>query len=92
MIYSLTESAAKRVSIVGTGSPEFNDAADWDEYLIVLRGIFNPLGDSEISKIAFRARKQGARENITRYLATNCALFPKPTQTIKHSTSLPYLR
>ena len=57
LLYLLTGKAAERTATVGIGTPAFRDAASWNDMMDLLKNIFAPPADSEISRVAFRAQK-----------------------------------
>ena len=75
ILFSLVGSAAERVSVVGRGTDAFTNAADWAAYMTLVRNLFQPVADSEISRIAFRSRKQDPREDVGSYLTAKAALW-----------------
>ena len=75
ILFSLSGSAAERATVIGVGTEAFNGAANWQEMIALVRNIFQPAADSEISRIAFRSRKKAAQEDIGSYLTAKVALW-----------------
>ena len=75
ILFSLIGNAAERASVVGTGTAAFNEAADWDAMMVLVRNLFQPIADSEISRIAFRSRKQDPREDVGSFITNKVALW-----------------
>lgn len=89
LLYSLTGKAAERASTIGIGTEAYNQADNWAEMMELLKNIFAPVADSEISRVAFRARKQGPREDIVSYLTAKISLwhqaYPQAGQRTFHT-------
>ena len=75
ILFSLTGDAAERASVIGIGTEAFENADSWAAMIALVRNLFLPPADSEISRIAFRTRKQGANEDVGSYLTHKIALF-----------------
>ena len=75
LLYSLTGKAAERASTIGRGTVAYDQAAGFNAMLTLLRNIFSPRADSEISRVAFRCRRQSAREDIVSYLTAKISLW-----------------
>ena len=75
LVMSLTGAANDRARPIGRESAAFANAPDWDAYMQVLENIFQPPADSEISRVAFKSRKQGPREDVGAYLSAKISLF-----------------
>ena len=75
ILYSLTGQAAERGTAVGRGTQAFTHARNKDDFLEVLRNIFSPRADSEIARIAFRSRRQAAKEDVVSYITSKISLF-----------------
>ena len=75
ILFSLSGSAAECASVIGVGTEAFNGAANWQDMIALVRNIFQPAADSEISRIAFRSRKQAAQEDVGSYLTAKVALW-----------------
>ena len=74
ILFSLVGSASERVSVVGRGTAAFDGAANWAAYMPLVRNLFQPVADSEISRIAFRSRKQVPNLDVGSYLTAKAAL------------------
>ena len=75
LLYSLKGSAAERAQTVGRGTALFTGAAGWNAMKTLLRNLFGPAADSEISRVAFRARRQSAKEDVVSYLTAKISLW-----------------
>ena len=75
LYFSLTSSAADRARPWRPGSALFNQAATFDDYMTMLRGVFQPAEESEMSRVEFRARSQQKHEDISSYLSSKFALY-----------------
>ena len=75
ILFSLVGNAAERATVIGIGTQAFQGAADWNAMMALVRNLFQPEADSEISRIAFRARKQDPKEDVGSYLTAKVALW-----------------
>ena len=75
MLLAFKEEALRRITPHGRGTPSWNNNPRWEDYLRTLRGAFEPESESDLSKIEFRARKQGKNENVSTFLNSKYALF-----------------
>ena len=75
ILFSLSGNASERATVIGVGTEAFNGAATWQAMIALVRNLFQPAADSEISRIAFRSRKQAAQEDVGSYLTAKVALW-----------------
>ena len=74
LYFSLTSSAADRARPWRPGSALFNQAATFDDYITMLRGVFQPAEESEMSRVEFRARTVSSH--------SMCRALAVPMQTV----------
>ena len=72
---ALTSAAADRARPWRPGTQLYTAAATYDEWLVALRGIFEPAAKSEMSRVEFRLKTQGKSEDISSYLNIKYALY-----------------
>ena len=72
---ALTSTAADRAWPWRPGTQLYTAAATYDQWLVALRGIFEPAAESEMSRVEFRLKTQGKSEDISSYLNIKYALY-----------------
>ena len=75
LIFSLTGEALKRVRSVGIGTPTFEAANTWQDYLGELFQVFEPDSEKQLARLEFEQLKQGREEDIGSYLAAKWEAF-----------------
>ena len=75
LLYSLKGSAAERAQTVGRGTVPFLAAGGWNAMKTLLTNLFAPAADRKISRVAFRARQQSAKEDVVSYLTGKIFLW-----------------
>ena len=64
-----------RLKAYGEGSAAWNGAATLEDYLEVVKGIYQPPAESDLARAEFNSRKQGESETILDYLTSKMGLF-----------------
>ena len=64
-----------RLKAYGEGSTAWNDAVTLDQYLDVVKGIYQPPAESDLARAEFNSRKHGQTETILDYLTSKMGLF-----------------
>ena len=67
--------AMRAVEQHGPGKPTYEAAATLDDYMTVIRRVFNPPAESASARSDFERRKQGRHEPATVYLSEKIALY-----------------
>ena len=91
ILSSLTGSATRAIELHGPGKPGFDNAATHEAYLAVIRSVFLPRAESNLSRMDFEQYRQGIDEPISEYGTTKLALYhsAEPDQGAR---SFSYLR
>ena len=91
ILSSLAGSATRAIELHGPGKPSFDNAASPEVYLGVIRSVFLPKAESNLSRMDFEQYRQGADEPISEYGTTKLALYhsAEPTEAAR---SFAYLR
>ena len=75
ILLGFKDEALRRIAPHGRGTISWNNNVRWEDYLKTLRGAFEPESESDLSKLEFRARKQGKNENVSTFLNAKFALW-----------------
>ena len=67
--------AMRAVDQHGPGKPSYEAAATIEDYLTIIRRVFNPPAESASARSDFERRKQGRQEPATVYLSEKIALY-----------------
>ena len=67
--------AVARLKAYGEGSAAWAGAATLEDYLDVVKGIYQPPAESDLARSEFNSRKQGESETILDYLTSKMGLF-----------------
>ena len=67
--------AMRAVEQHGPGKPSYEAAATLNDYMTVIRRVFNPPAESASARSDFERRKQGRQEPATVYLSEKIALY-----------------
>jgi len=86
LFYSIKTPAAERVRTYGAGTPEFTNAANFEEYAKLLGETFEPVQESQLCKAEFYSYKQGRHQDINAYLSMKIALYRQGFGTKAEST------
>ncbi len=91
LLSSLTGSATRAVELHGPGKPSFVAAATHDAYLGVIRAVFLPRAESNLSRMDFEGYRQGTDQPISEYATTKLSLYhsSEPNENMR---SYAYLR
>ena len=91
LLASLTGSATRAIELHGPGKPGFLNADTCSLYLDVIRSVFLPRAESNLSRMDFEQYKQGVDEPISEYSSTKLSLYhaAEPNQEAR---SFAYLR
>ena len=71
----MQDDAIERVRPYREGTDAFNGAATLDEYIVVLRNVFNPPAESRSLKQEYKMYKQSREEDVSSYLSIKSSLF-----------------
>ena len=72
---SLQGQAARAIMLHGPGKPTFVASHTINEYLDLIQGVFQPLAETQLSRMDFETRGQQAEEPISDYLSDKLALY-----------------
>ena len=75
ILKSLRGWALRAQEIYGIGTPAYDNARDWDKYLLLIKSVFLPQAESNMSRIEFESRKQQVNEPIGSYLTEKMSLY-----------------
>ena len=91
ILSSLTGSATRAIELHGPGKPGFERAASPEEFMGIIRSVFLPKAESNLSRMDFEQYRQGPDEPISEYGTTKLALYhsAEPTEAAR---SFAYLR
>ena len=86
LFYSIKTPAPERVRTYGAGTPEFTNAANFEEYAKLLGETSEPVQESQLCKAEFYSYKQGRHQDINAYLSMKIALYRQGFGTEAEST------
>ena len=91
ILSSLAGNATRAIELHGPGKPSFESDISAEDFLTVVRGVFLPKAESNLSRMDFEQYRQGADEPISEYATTKLALYhsSEPNQAAR---SYSYLR
>ena len=91
ILSGLAGNATRAIELHGPGKATFESDLSAAEFLTVVRGVFLPKAESNLSRMDFEQYRQGADEPISEYATTKLALYhsSEPNQTAR---SYSYLR
>lgn len=91
ILSSLAGSATRAVELHGPGKASFEDTASPADYLSIIRSVFLPRAESNLSRMDFEQYRQGPDEPISEYGTTKLALYhsAEPNEAAR---SFAYLR
>ena len=72
---SMKGRAVERVRIFKPDTDEWTAAGTIEQYIALYRGIFQPVEESEASRMEYKAYVQGKNEDIASYLSTKISLW-----------------
>ena len=75
ILASLAGSATRAIELHGPGKPGFVGAATADAFLTLIRSVFLPRAESNLSRMDFEQYRQGVDEPISEYATTKMALY-----------------
>ena len=67
--------AVQRLTAYMDGTAHWTNAATEPAYLEVIRGVYQPASESDLSRTEFKMRKQGIKETVLDYVTQKIALF-----------------
>ncbi len=90
LLSSLTGPATRAVELHGPGKPSFIAAQTHDAYLEVIRAVFLPRAESNLSRMDFEGYKQGVDQPISEYVTTKLSLYhsAEPNENMRSYTYL----
>ena len=75
LIHSLRGSAAERTRHLTTGTAIYESVPDYAHYETLVKEVFNPQAEEDLSRSEFIARRQGIREDVGHYYSIKSSLF-----------------
>ena len=75
ILKSLRGKALRAQELYGISTQAYQDAPDWDQYLELIKSVFLPMAESNMSRIEFESRKQQVNEPIGSYLSEKMSLY-----------------
>ena len=91
ILSSLTGSATRAIELHGPGKTSFENVDSPAEYLEIIRSVFLPKAESNLSRMDFEQYRQGADEPISEYGTTKLALYHS-AEPNEEARSFAYLR